>query len=173
MLFDRDGTLVVDVPHHDDPSLVVPVPTARSALDVLRLNGIRTGVVTNQSGVARGLQSREQVAAVNDRVEELLGPFDTWQVCQHGPTDGCPCRKPAPGMVHAAARDLGVRPDECVVVGDTVADVMAARAAGVHGILVPNRATRRAEVAEAPSVAGDLQEAATLVLGRVGPSDHG
>ncbi|WP_421015725.1 HAD-IIIA family hydrolase, partial [Glutamicibacter creatinolyticus] len=76
-----------------------------------------------QSGIARGLISAEQVAAVNARVSELLGPFDTFQFCPHGPEDRCRCRKPAPGMVHRACEELGLEPWEVAVVGDIGADV--------------------------------------------------
>jgi histidinol phosphatase-like enzyme len=75
VLFDRDGTLVRDVPYNGDPSRVEPMPGARAALDRLRAAGVRTAVVSNQSGVARGLLTRDQVDAVNARVEEVLGPL--------------------------------------------------------------------------------------------------
>ena len=67
-LFDRDATLVEDVPYNGDPAVVRPVPGARRALDRLRTAGLRIGVVSNQSGVARGLVTEEQVRAVNARV---------------------------------------------------------------------------------------------------------
>ena len=89
MLFDRDGTLIHDVPYCADPDLVRPVPTAEPALALLRSAGVPVGVVTNQSGIGRGLIRPEQARAVNDRVDELLGPFDTWQVCPHRPADRC------------------------------------------------------------------------------------
>src|SRR4051794_9381094 len=138
VLFDRDGTLVEDVPYNGDPALVRPIPGAAQAVSALRRAGVRVGVVTNQSAVARGMITREQVDAVNARVGELLGPFDTWQVCPHAPDDGCACRKPAPGMVAAAAAELGVRPYEVAVVGDIASDVEAAHAAGARAVLVPN-----------------------------------
>ena len=165
VLFDRDGTLVVDVPYCADPALVTPVPTAVPALDLLRAAGIPVGVVTNQSGIARGLLDRGQVDAVNRRVDELLGPFDVWQLCPHGPDDGCGCRKPAPGMVRAAAAHLGVAPAEVAVVGDIGADVGAAQAAGARAVLVPTPVTRPEEVAAAPVVAPDLLAAVRHLLG--------
>ena len=165
VLFDRDGTLVEDVPYNGDPALVRPVPGAAQAVAALRRAGVRIGVVTNQSAVARGMVTREQVDAVNARVEDLLGPFDTWQVCPHGPDDGCACRKPAPGMVAAAAAELGLRPYEVVVVGDIGSDVEAAHAAGARAVLVPNEQTLAAEVEAAPVRAGTLGEAVDLVLG--------
>jgi histidinol-phosphate phosphatase family protein len=164
VLFDRDGTLVHDVPYNGDPARVVPVPSARYAVSRLRHRGIRLGVVSNQSGVARGILDARQVAEVNDEVERLLGPFDTWQVCPHGPTDGCACRKPAPGLVLQAARELGVRPQDCVVIGDIGADVLAARSAGAQAVLVPTEATRPDEVRDAPVVASDLRDAVDQLM---------
>ena len=165
MLFDRDGTLVVDVPYCADPALVTPVSTAPAALALLRAAGIPVGVVSNQSGIARGLLDRNQVDAVNRRVDDLLGPFAVWQVCPHGPDDGCACRKPQPGMVLAAADALGVAPEDVAVVGDIGADVGAARAAGARSVLVPTPVTLREEVDAAPVVRPDLLSAVRHLLG--------
>ena len=170
VLIDRDGTLVVDVPYNGDPALVEPVPTALAALQRLRAAGVPVAVVSNQSGVARGVISREQVDAVNRRVAELLGPFAGFWICPHGPDDGCRCRKPAPGMVLAAAAALGVAPRACVVIGDIGADVEAARAAGARGVLVPTAVTRPSEVAAAGEVASSLADAAELVLAARDPT---
>ncbi|RBY78275.1 HAD family hydrolase [Geodermatophilus sp. TF02-6] len=164
VLFDRDGTLVRDYPYNGDPELVKPVPGAREAVDALRARGVRVGVVSNQSGVARGLITREQVDACTSRLAELLGPFHTVQVCPHGPDDGCTCRKPAPGLVEAACAEAGVDPARCVVIGDIGADVEAAAAAGAAGILVPTPVTRRSEVDAAPRRAATLTEAVDAVL---------
>ena len=158
VLFDRDGTLVHDVPYNGDPELVKPVDGARELLDTMRSRGLRIGLITNQSGVARGLLSREQVAAVNARVQELLGPFDTVQVSFDGPDDVSRTRKPEPGMVLDAARELGVLPAECLVVGDIGADVEAALSAGARAVLVPTDVTRSEEVESAPIVASDLAQ---------------
>jgi histidinol-phosphate phosphatase family protein len=165
VLLDRDGTLVVDVPYNGDPEWVVPVAGAHRALDRLRAAGVRTAVVTNQSGIARGLVSPEQVAAVNARIERLLGPLGPWLICPHGPDEGCRCRKPRPGLVLQAADLLGVAPERCALIGDIGADVQAARAAGVRAVLVPNARTRPAEVAAAPETASSLEEAVELLLG--------
>lgn len=165
VLFDRDGTLVADVPYNGDPGRVVLMPGAREALDRLRAAGVATAVVSNQSGVGRGYLRVEQVEAVNRRVEELVGPLGPWLVCVHGPAEGCGCRKPAPGLIEAAAGVLGVDARDCVVIGDIGADVEAARAAGARGVLVPTAVTRDEEVAAAPEVAADLLGAVELVLG--------
>lgn len=165
VLLDRDGTLVRDVPYNGDPAAVVPVPGAREALDRLRAEGIAMAVVSNQSGVARGLLREDDVRAVNERIEELLGPIGPWIHCPHAEGGGCGCRKPAPGMVLRAAAALGVRPSECALIGDTGADVGAALAAGARPVLVPTDVTRREEVAAAPEVARTLGAAVALLLG--------
>lgn len=165
VLLDRDGTIVVDVPYNGDPARVAPMPTARAALDRLRAAGVRVAVVSNQGGVAKGLLTLEQVWAVNRRVEELLGPFAAFEVCPHGPRDRCGCRKPRPGLLRRAMARLGVRPQRTALIGDTGADVDAARAAGVRPVLVPTPVTRAAEVAAAPEVARDLAAAVDRLLG--------
>jgi len=166
VLFDRDGTLIVDVPYNGDPARVVPMPGARAAVDRLRAAGLRLGVITNQSGLARGRFTAGQLAAVNARVDLLLGPFQTWQVCPHEESAGCGCRKPAPGLVDAAAAALDTAAARCVVVGDIGRDMAAALAAGAAGILVPTPVTLPGEVAAAPVTAADLGEAAELILRR-------
>ncbi|WP_444852352.1 D-glycero-alpha-D-manno-heptose-1,7-bisphosphate 7-phosphatase [Streptomyces sp. NPDC000229] len=165
MLFDRDDTLVEDVPYNGDPEKVRPMPGAREALRLLRENGIRVGVVSNQSGIGRGLLTEADVRSVNARVEALLGPFDAWVHCPHVAEDCCGCRKPAPGLVLEAARLLGVRPEDCVVIGDIGSDMGAARAAGARGVLVPTARTLPEEVAAAPRVCPDLMSAVRHVLG--------
>jgi D-glycero-D-manno-heptose 1,7-bisphosphate phosphatase len=164
VLFDRDGTLVRDIPYNRDPDLVEPVPGAAEAVALARSAGLHVGVVTNQSGVARGLISPDELERVNTRVAELLGPFDVWAVCRHAEEDGCSCRKPLPGLVVAAARRLGVAPAACVLIGDIGSDVAAARAAGARGILVPTAHTRPEETAAARHVAADLVSAVRAVL---------
>lgn len=136
VLFDRDDTLIDDVPYNGDPALVVARPGAREALDALRTRGILTAVVTNQSGVGRGRITMEQVHAVHVRVEELLGPLGPWLICPHAPEEVCDCRKPSPTLVVRAAEALGVAVDACVVLGDKRSDVEAARSAGARAILV-------------------------------------
>lgn len=167
VLFDRDATLIDDIPYLGDPALVRPVAGAAEALASLRSAGVALGVVSNQSGIARGLITLDQVHAVGAAIEERLGRFDTWQICPHGPDDGCPCRKPAPAMIVRAARHLGVRPGDCVMIGDIGTDVAAAQAAGCPAILVPTPVTRRAEIEHAHAtalVADDLSTAVALAL---------
>ncbi|MEJ6489011.1 HAD-IIIA family hydrolase [Leucobacter sp. USCH14] len=165
VLFDRDDTLIVDVPYNGDPEAVEPMPTARAAVDRVRAAGIPVGVISNQSGIGRGLLTREQVQRVNDRVEQLLGPFDVWRFCPHAPRDGCECRKPRPGMILSAAAALSVAPENVVMIGDIGADVDAAEAAGARGILVPTRLTLQQERDDATTVAETIDAAVDIALG--------
>jgi HAD superfamily hydrolase (TIGR01662 family) len=165
VLFDRDDTLIADVPYNGDPARVEAVPGAREALDRLRAAGVPVGVVSNQSAVGRGLIAPADVEAVNARAQELLGPIATWQWCPHTDADGCDCRKPRPGLVRRAAAALGVAPQDCIVVGDIGADAGAAAAAGATAVLVPTPRTRREEVEAAPQVAPDLQAAVDALQG--------
>ncbi len=166
MLLDRDGTLIEDVPYNGDPQRVRPMPGARAALDALRAAGLRLAVVTNQSGLAKGLFTEAQLGLVHARVEQLLGPFDAWLVCPHDDEDRCDCRKPAPKLIHAAARRLGTTPQRCVLIGDIGRDVTAALAAGAQAVLVPTPVTRSAETSAAPWVAEDLATAVAEILRR-------
>ena len=164
VLFDRDGTLIIDVPYCGDPSLVRPLPTARTALDRLRAARIPTGVVTNQSGIGRGIITRTAAEAVNAEVDRLLGPFDVWRTCPHAPQDGCQCRKPRPGMLLDAAAELGIEPARLAFVGDIGADVEAALAAGAAPVLVPTAVTMPEEIRAAPVVRRDLHDAVEYLL---------
>jgi HAD superfamily hydrolase (TIGR01662 family) len=164
VLLDRDGTLVHDVPYNKDPALVLPLPGVRRGLDRLRAHGIRLAIVSNQSGVARGLLAEDDVAAVMARTRERLGPIDDIRWCPHGPDDGCACRKPAPGLLIDAAAALGIDPLRCALIGDIGADVEAAAAAGMRGILVPTPATRPREIANAGERAATFSDAVDLLL---------
>jgi HAD superfamily hydrolase (TIGR01662 family) len=165
VLFDRDGTLIRDVPYNGDPARVEPMPGAEAATARLRAAGIRLGVVTNQSGVGRGLITTAEMEAVNQRVDQVLGPFGTWAVCPHDPADSCECRKPEPYLVRKAAAELGVDPADCVVIGDIGIDAAAAYAAGARAILVPTAVTRPEETAGLPTAAS-LDDAVAAVLGK-------
>ncbi|PYI37265.1 haloacid dehalogenase [Arthrobacter psychrolactophilus] len=170
VLFDRDGTLIHDVPYNGDPARVTTIAGARAAVDCVRRAGLKIGVISNQSGVGRGLLTPQQVTMVNARVEDLLGPFDAWFICPHAPEQGCPCRKPNPGMVLMAARRWSVGTRSLAVIGDIGADVGAALAAGARPVLVPTTATRKKEILLAPEVTESLQEAVALLLGLPTPN---
>lgn len=136
LIFDRDGTLVVDVPYNGDPERVVPAPGIAERLTRLRALRVPMAVVSNQSGIARGLLTAPQVDAVNRRVDAVLGPFDDWRYCPHGPDDDCDCRKPKPKLLLDAAHAMGVELGCVVVFGDKQSDMDAAQNAGMHAVRV-------------------------------------
>ncbi|MET7687524.1 HAD-IIIA family hydrolase [Streptomyces sp. NPDC005483] len=160
VLFDRAGILAEDTP---DPDRVRPAPGAREALGLLRRRGVRTGFVALRPGIGHGQVSDADVRAVNQRVDELLGPFDIWGVCPHGPDDGCHCRPPEPGLILWAAGRVCTAPADCAVVG-TAADAEAAARVGAHGILVPDERTGPEETARADHVAPDVLTAVRALL---------
>lgn len=136
MLFDRDGTLLDDHPYNGDPAKVRPFPDARESLDRLRERGLPIGVLTNQSGVGRGIITLHDMERVNARVDELLGPFDGWFICPHSPDDDCECRKPKPKLIFDAADAFGVDVARIVMVGDRQSDIETAHNAGAVGLQV-------------------------------------
>lgn len=164
ILVDRDGTLIEDSPPNGDAGAVVVLPSVAEGIAELRAAGASIGVLTNQPVLGRGEVTREQFAAVNARIESLLGEFDPWMVCPHDARDDCLCRKPQPGLIVRAAQLWGVPPWYLTVIGDTAADVRAAAAVGARAVLVPNDMTDPADVDGAPLVAKDFASAVHLVL---------
>jgi len=134
LFLDRDGTLIVDVGYPRDPARVELLPGAVDALGLATALGYSLVIVSNQSGVARGIISPEEARAVQVRVDELFAAhgvsFAGTYFCFHGPDEGCTCRKPAPGMLVRAARELGLSLRASVMVGDKPSDVAAGIAAG-------------------------------------------
>lgn len=139
---DRDGTLVVERHYLADPTHVALVPGATAALDRLRAAGYHLVLVTNQSGIARGLYTEAAFHAVQRRLAALLADagitFDSVQYCPHHPdfTGPCDCRKPGTGMFLNAARDLAIDFDRSIYIGDRLKDVEPARTLGGHAYLV-------------------------------------
>lgn len=167
VLFDRDGTLIDEIPAGDGVDAVDAVVAARGAREALarlRNLGVPIGVLTSRPSVNGNSLEPGEDAKVNDRLEALLGPFDVWETCPHGPGEACACRRPQPGLIRRAAASLGVAPEECVVIGDGAGDVAAARAVGARGILVPTPRTKADELAESAEVAADLVTAVELAV---------
>lgn len=140
VFLDRDGTLNVEKEYLHKHRDWVWIPGVISALRALQRGGYRLVVVTNQSGVARGYYKKADVDALHRRVSADLRrrgvALDGIYVCPHGPADGCECRKPEPGMLLRAGRELGLDLASSFMVGDKAADVVAARRAGVSPLFV-------------------------------------
>jgi D-glycero-D-manno-heptose 1,7-bisphosphate phosphatase len=188
VLLDRDG--VLNDPVHDpvdgtpeSPLRAEDVVLAEGAAEGCRAlldAGLRLGVVSNQPAAAKGKATLQDLRAVHERVVELLGAegvtIGTWHYCHHHPEavvatlrGPCDCRKPAPGMLLAAAHDLGVAPAACWMAGDGDADMEAGRAAGCRTLLVehPLTAHRRARAVPGDAGARNLWEGTVVILGTV------
>lgn len=137
---DRDGTIIVERDYLGDPAGVVLEQGASAALRLLLGAGFQLIVVSNQSGVARGKLTLEQVRQVNARLADLLSvegvSIAGWYICPHGPDEGCNCRKPKPGMIDRATADHGVDLRRSAIIGDKDSDVLAGLARGIGGHLV-------------------------------------
>jgi len=138
LFLDRDGTIIRDVGYPRDPALVEPLPGAAEGLRTAMDLGYALVIVSNQSGVARGIIAPEEAKAVEARVEEVFAAegvrFAGAYFCFHGPEDACECRKPAPGMLQAAARDLGLELPRSLMIGDKTSDVLAGVSAGCEAV---------------------------------------
>jgi histidinol-phosphate phosphatase family protein len=171
IFFDRDGTLIRHVDHLRDPAQVELAPGAATALRVLKAAGFLTVVVTNQPAIARGLATRQEVDAVNARLQQLVGPsaaLDRFCVCPHDDRDRCACRKPQPGLLVQAATDLGIALTESFLVGDRTKDIVAGHRAGCRSILVSSGVTGQAgdgADTKPDFTVASLEGAATLILG--------
>jgi D-glycero-D-manno-heptose 1,7-bisphosphate phosphatase len=146
VFLDRDGVLIEDRHYLFDPDGVALMPGARDLIGRLRQAGVKLFLVTNQSGVARGMFPIEAVAAVNSRMFAELGggQFSGVAICPHHPegiveqyTRTCNCRKPAPGMIEQFVTDFALDRACCCMIGDKQSDMEAAGAAGISGFLFP------------------------------------
>ncbi|HEX5432036.1 MAG TPA: D-glycero-beta-D-manno-heptose 1,7-bisphosphate 7-phosphatase [Bryobacteraceae bacterium] len=141
VILDRDGVINAD---RDDyvksPAEWIPLPGSLEALAALTDAGYEIAIASNQSGIGRGLYSDADVAAIHALLRREAGRFGAriagFYVCPHAPLAGCDCRKPAPGLLWAIARDFDCSLDGVPFVGNTDRDIRAARAAGARPILV-------------------------------------
>jgi D-glycero-D-manno-heptose 1,7-bisphosphate phosphatase len=167
-LLDRDGTLIVDRHYLSDPDGVALMPGVAEGLRRLKTLGLGLVVVSNQSGVGRGYFTVDDMERVNDRMIELLAAEgvrpDGLYFCPHAPDAGCPCRKPKPGLVERAARELGFDPADGFMIGDQGVDMALGRAVGTTTILIRAAAgDDRGAEAMADHVCATLDEAARVI----------
>jgi D-glycero-D-manno-heptose 1,7-bisphosphate phosphatase len=175
VFLDRDGVIVENRPAYikswDDVEFL---PGSLDALRRLAASPYAVVIVTNQSAVGRGIVSLEQAESIHRRiVAEIVrqgGRIDASYLCPHSPLDGCSCRKPAPGLLLQAAKDLGLDLPHSYLVGDALSDLQAAQAAGVRGFLVlTGRGAAQAALGglspeTGNSVVADLSEAVARIL---------
>jgi histidinol-phosphate phosphatase family protein len=167
VFLDRDGTIIMDTGYLSDPTEVQLIPGASEGLLSLQDAGHLLVVVSNQSGIGRGLISEVESAMVHDRFIELLAEngivLTGVYYCSHHPLDRCTCRKPSTGMFMMARDDLGLDLANSVMIGDQASDVEAGRAAGCRTVLL---AAPGVQENGAWRVVVDLGSAAREILGK-------
>lgn len=141
VILDRDGVINEDSDQFiKSPQEWNPVPGSLEAIARLCRAEYRVAIVTNQSGIARGLLTLDMLNRIHVRMLEHIqrkgGAIDAVMVCPHGPDDGCECRKPRPGMLLDLAQRLNINLHGVPVVGDSIRDLEAAHAAGGSPVLV-------------------------------------
>lgn len=138
VFLDRDGTINDDPGYLSDPKHMKLLPAVGSALFRLQKEGYKLIVISNQSGVGRGLIAREMLPKINAELDRQLAEFkvklDHYELCVHHPDQNCECRKPKPKLILDAARKLRIDLSRSFMVGDKVSDLGAGRAAGVRGV---------------------------------------
>jgi heptosyltransferase-2 len=179
IFLDRDGTTNRDTGYIKTPDELQIFPGAVEAVARLKRAGARVVVITNQSGVGRGLFSLEALGAIHARLRATFeaggAPFDGLYYCPHHPDDGCACRKPGTLMVERAMAELGVELSRAYVIGDQRRDVDLARRIGARSVLVTTGPTSaqaleelRQEGAAPDCVATDLSHAVTWIFADAG-----
>ncbi len=134
ILLDRDGTLIEERHYLRNPDDVALIPGAAQAMHRLTERGVRFFVVSNQSGIGRGLLTLADYQAVHERLRDLLATAGVHLTdaafCPHTPADNCTCRKPLVGLWEQLATAHDLRPERTAMVGDKIADVAFGRAVG-------------------------------------------
>lgn len=171
VLLDRDGTLIVEKNYLADPAGVELLSGVGEGLRLLLAAGWKLLVVTNQSGVGRGWFTVDDVRRIHDRLGELLAPYGVSfagiYLCPHTPDEQCDCRKPRPGMIEQAVRELQFDPRESVMIGDKALDIELGQAVGARTILVTTGYGAEVHArgdAQADFVCADLRQAAQWII---------
>ncbi len=173
VILDRDGVINADSSEHvRSIAAWQPLPGSLEALGKLQRAGWEVVVATNQSGVARGLLTEQELDSIHahmcHQVTAAGGSIRAIASCTHGPEAGCACRKPAPGLVHQLERRLGRSLRDAPFVGDAERDLQAARAAGCRPVLVrtgKGQATERQADLSGVKVYDDLAAFVRCLLG--------
>lgn len=180
IFFDRDGTLIEEVDFLASVEETRLFPFTIEALGLLRDAGYLFFVTTNQSGIARGFFDATAVNAIHAEIQNRLAEaglrIESFHFCPHLPDAGCPCRKPAPGMIRQACLDREIDLARSWVVGDKDLDIGLGRRAGTRTALVRTgygEEHRRRIEPEPDIVAADLLEAAREIVaaGRTGRAE--
>jgi len=141
VILDRDGVINFDSNDYIlAPDQWIPVPGALEAIAHLNRLGIQVAVASNQSAVGRGMITADQFATIRATMEQHIsnsgGLLATQAYCFHAPDAGCVCRKPKPGLIEQIINTLHCPLDKTIMIGDSLRDIEAASAAGIHAALV-------------------------------------
>ncbi len=155
---DRDGTLIEEVNFLSSVDDLQVFSYTAEALKLLKDRGFLIVVVTNQSGIGRGIYSEADMHAIHEAMQaELGGAIDAFYFCPHLPDEGCECRKPGLGMINFAQRDLPIDLERSWMIGDKRIDVETGQAAGIGSALVLTGygLRHREELVRAPDVVSE------------------
>ncbi len=184
VFLDRDGTVNEEVGYLSNAADLRLIPGAGAAIKRLNDAGLLVVLVTNQSGIARGYFSEEQLLEIHERLKQMLqqdnARLDAIYYCPHHPTAGnshltkeCDCRKPGTGLIDLASRDLHIDIGQSYVVGDKWSDVELGQRAGAHSILVrtgygsDEEGARPSHLKDPDFIAHTITEAAEWIIDHV------
>jgi D,D-heptose 1,7-bisphosphate phosphatase len=178
IFIDKDGTLIPDIPYNVDPEKISLQEGALEGLYQLQQAGYLLIIISNQSGVARGFFKEEALNAVQHKIESLLAErgvvLNGFYYCPHYPNAAiqeyaveCDCRKPQPGMLLQAARELDIDLSQSWMIGDILNDVEAGKKAGCKTVLINNgneREWQESSLRSPDYKAKNIEEAAAQIL---------
>lgn len=182
IFFDRDGTIIEDKGYLNSPEQIEFIPGAVEAIKMLKEAGYKTVVITNQAGVARGLVTEDMLQTIDKVLHKWIlsggTHLDGIYYCPHHPEHGvypyrqvCECRKPHPGLIKRAERDLNLDLSQSYMIGDKATDIEAGKRVGIKTILVltGRGQQEKNELKEKPDfIAENLLEAAKWILNKKG-----
>ncbi|NIM06959.1 MAG: D-glycero-beta-D-manno-heptose 1,7-bisphosphate 7-phosphatase [Armatimonadetes bacterium] len=172
VFLDRDGVINLDRPdyvkHLGEFSLL---PGAAEAVARLTTAGWRVVITTNQAAIGKGLMGDRELARIHEHmlteIEKMGGRISAIYHCPHRPDENCPCRKPKPGLLERAAREMGLHLPACYLVGDRMRDIQAGAAVGCTTLLIKPPGTKEELTDSSPdAVVKDLSEAVDWLLAR-------
>ncbi len=167
LLFDRDGTLTFEnKDYHTDLNRLRPYPFVKGALNALKAQGYMMGVITNQSGIGRGMWTEAEVDQAHLALNRAWTVDLQYYICPHHPDEGCDCRKPKPTLIQKAMDDFGVAAAETLMIGDRMTDLDSARHADVAAALVltgRGRELARGKIGKPDFIINNVAELATII----------
>jgi len=147
VFIDRDGTINVDVHYLDDPDDFEMYKGVGEGVKKLKENGFKIIVITNQSGIARGYFTEEQLSKIHKRLKQEIQKFDVVldgiYYCPHHPDDNCNCRKPNTGLFIDAINEHNIDVKKSFMLGDKILDIGAGKKIGARTVLIPEPHIRK------------------------------